>query len=156
MAFYLDPVTRDTGCLRVIPGSCHFGDRFTAAVHEGVPVTRQSSPEEFWGIDGSEVPAQAIESQPGDMLMFNHKTKHSSWGGSDRRRMFTLNFEERYPEEGLGDLREKMAKMVTNSGRAEAYGETMVRTAGPARMRHLQQRLANEDHLRELVKKADQ
>ena len=72
------------------------------------------------------MPAYAIESEPGDLLMFNHKIKHSSWGGSDRRRMFTLNFEERYPAEGLGELREKMAKMALSSGRAEAYGETMI------------------------------
>ena len=28
IAFYLDPLTRDTGCLRVIPGSHKIGDRF--------------------------------------------------------------------------------------------------------------------------------
>ena len=88
VAFYLDPVSRDTGCLRVIPGSCHWGDKFTAAVNEVVPVTTSSRPE-LWGVHGSEAPAYAIESEPGDMLLFNHKLKHSSWGGGDRRRMFT-------------------------------------------------------------------
>ena len=154
VAFYLDPVTRDTGCLRVLPGSCHPGDRFSAALHEAVPVTGQSHPEEFWGIDGSEVPAYAIESIPGDLLMFNHKTKHSSWGGGDRRRMFTMNFEERYPEDGLQEMLDKIAHVATVYGRADVYGETMVRTAGPARMRHLEQRLANADHLPALAAKA--
>ncbi len=68
IAFYLDPVSRDTGCLRVIPGSCHWGDRCTAAVHEVVPVTAESQPER-WGVHGSEVPAHTIESEPGDMLL---------------------------------------------------------------------------------------
>ena len=35
MAFYLDPVTRDTGCLRVVPGSHRFGDAFAEALEAG-------------------------------------------------------------------------------------------------------------------------
>jgi hypothetical protein len=35
-----------------------------------------------------------------------------------------------------------------------AYDDTIVRTAGPARMRHLEQVLANDDHLAELSRKA--
>ena len=100
IAFYLDPVTRDTGCLRVIPGSAFGGDPFAAALHEAVPFTTNSRPEEFWGVSGSEVPAYAIESIPGDMLLFNHRIKHSSWGGGDRRRMFTLNLQQRFADAG--------------------------------------------------------
>ncbi len=36
-AFYLDAVTKDTGCLRVIPGSHRRGDRFADRVNEVVP-----------------------------------------------------------------------------------------------------------------------
>ena len=35
-----------------------------------------------------------------------------------------------------------------------AYGDAMIRTAGPGRMRHLEQRLANDDHLPDLVRQA--
>ncbi len=139
IAFYLDPVTRDTGCLRVIPGSCHWGDSFTAALDEVVPLTMESRPE-IWGVDGGEVPAYAIESEPGDMLLFNHKTKHSSWGGSDRRRMFTYNFERRFSKDLLPSLRDLLAAR-RESGDDAPYGETMLRTAGPERLRHLEQRL---------------
>jgi hypothetical protein len=146
IAFYLDPVTRDTGCLRVIPGSAYGGDPFAAALHEAVPFTMKSRPEEFWGVSGKEVPAHAIESTPGDMLMFNHKLKHSSWGGGDRRRMFTLNLQQRFPDQDLPRLREEVAasSRSRNDGSQGAYGETMTRTAGPRRMRHLEQRLAVE------------
>jgi hypothetical protein len=151
IAFYLDRVTRDTGCLRVIPGSIHVGDRFTSALHEAVPFTMNSRPEESWGVAGSEVPAYAIESTPGDMLMFNHKLKHSSWGGGDRRRMFTLNLEQRFADEDLPRLRAEIAGDLgetPNDGTLRAYGDVMIRTAGPGRMRHLEQRLANDDVLR--------
>ena len=33
-AFYLDPVDRDTGCLRVIPGSHHRGDDYAEGLQE--------------------------------------------------------------------------------------------------------------------------
>lgn len=150
IAFYLDPVTRDTGCLRVIPGSVHSGDAFLAALHEAVPFTTSSRPDDFWGVAGADVPAYPIESQPGDMLLFNHRIKHSSWGGGDRRRMFTLNLEARYDDADLPALREKIASDAggREASMTRAYGEAMIRTAGPERMRHLEQRLANDDLLR--------
>lgn len=141
IAFYLDPVAAETGCLRVIPGSCHDGDAFTQALHDVVPLTRHNRNEELWGVHGSQVPAHAIESEPGDMLMFNHKTKHSSWGGGDRRRMFTYNFEERMSGEQLPIL-VKMLEASMGEREGAVYGDAMIRTAGPDRMRHLEQRLA--------------
>ena len=40
------------------------------------------------------------------------------------------------------------------SGTPRAYGDVMIETAGPARMRHLEQRLALDDHMAALVQKA--
>ena len=141
IAFYLDRGTAETGCLRVIPGSCHHGDAFTQALHDVVPLTRHNRSEELWAVHGSQVPAYAIESEPGDTLMFNHKTKHSSWGGGDRRRMFTYNFEERMSGEQLPHL-VKMLEGSMSQREGVVYGDAMIMTAGPNRMRHLEQRLA--------------
>jgi ectoine hydroxylase-related dioxygenase (phytanoyl-CoA dioxygenase family) len=38
-----------------------------------------------------QVPAVALESQPGDVVAFNHNLMHAAFGGSQRRRMFTMN-----------------------------------------------------------------
>ena len=123
MAFYLDPVTRDTGCLRVIPGSHRVGDAFAEALQGATQHVREGG---------------KIE---------------DSWGGGTRRRMFTINMQQRYGDEDLAELREHIA----NAARfwiERAYGEVMLRTAGPARMRHLEQRLANDGHLAALARKA--
>ena len=77
IAFYLDPLTRDTGCLRVIPGSHKVGDDFAESVHREI-----SKCEEKWGLHGRDVPAVALETVPGDILVFNHNTKHAAFGGS--------------------------------------------------------------------------
>lgn len=148
LAFYLDPLTRDTGCLRVIPGSHHIHDTYAKTLQAQVGKSK-----DLWGITGPDVPAMALETQPGDLVCFNHNTKHAAFGGGTRRRMFTINLCQRYPEEKLQELRDYI------SGAARfwidrAFGEKMVRTAGPERKRHLEQVMANDGHLAELSRQA--
>ncbi|MDA0709277.1 MAG: phytanoyl-CoA dioxygenase family protein [bacterium] len=150
VAFYLDEVTRTTGCLRVIPGSHHLQDVFANTLQTAV---RQS--QDKWGVNGSEVPALALETRPGDVVLFNHDLKHASFGGGTRRRMFTINCSGRFPED------EEHITMLKNYISAHArfwidrvYGEKMTTTAGPQRMRHLEQVCAHDGHLAELAAKA--
>lgn len=147
IAFYLDPLTRDTGALRVIPGSHRIGDVFSEQLQRDA-----AKSEDIWGISGNQVPALALETQPGDVLVFNHDIKHSAWGGSTHRRMFTMNCCQRYPESKLSDLRD----YIGGGSRffiERAYDNTIVRTANPERMVHLEQVLANDGHLAELSRK---
>jgi hypothetical protein len=147
LALYLDPLTRDTGALRVIPGSHRYGDSYTEALQNTLRTSQESL-----GIHGSEVPAVAIETTPGDVAVFNQNTKHSAWGGSKRRRMFTINCTARYTDEELPYLHNEIsafARFWVDS----VYGEAMLRPAGPHRMVHLRQVLEHQDHLVEEVQK---
>jgi len=148
IAFYLDPLTRDTGCLRVIPGSHRDGDKFADDLQEQL-----SRSEKLWGLEGKDVPAIALETQPGDILVFNHNTKHAAFGGGGWRRMFTMNLCQRYPEHRVQELRDYL-NGVSRFWVDRAYGEIMVNTAGPERMRHLEQVMANDGHIAELSRKA--
>jgi ectoine hydroxylase-related dioxygenase (phytanoyl-CoA dioxygenase family) len=87
--FYLDPVDKDTGCLRVIPGS-HRPPLNT----DVVPLTRQRSDPSVipFAVSPRDVPCFPLESQPGDVVFFNQKLWHAAFGGRTGRRMFTLNF----------------------------------------------------------------
>ena len=148
IALYLDPLTRDSGCLRVIPGSHRVGDTYARMLQEQIG----KSPER-WGVTGPEVPAVALETKPGDLVCFNHNTKHAAFGGGGWRRMFTINLCQRYPEDQLEDLR----NYISGGARFwidRSYGEIMMRTAGPERQRHLEQVMANDGHLAELSRKA--
>ena len=148
MAFYLDPVGANSGCLRVIPGSCHTDDHFAQLLQAA------DSPEPgTLGDRWRAVPAIPLETQPGDLILFNHNTKHAAFGGGARRRMFTINLSQRYPAELLPELRETIAG-AARFWIDRVYGETMVRTAGPERMRHLEQVMANDGHLAELSRRA--
>ncbi len=85
--FYLDHLTGDSGALRVIPGSHQHGDAFHRLLDEQV-AGGVSGP---LGLAGCDIPAQALEVQPGDLLVMDHRTKHAAFGGGRRRRMFTIN-----------------------------------------------------------------
>ena len=45
------------------------------------------------------MPGVALETVPGDLVVFNHLLKHASFGGSARRRMFVINCCEHVTEE---------------------------------------------------------
>jgi ectoine hydroxylase-related dioxygenase (phytanoyl-CoA dioxygenase family) len=147
IAFYLDPLTRNTGALRVIPGSHRVGEPYADQLERDV---KNSS--SVWGISGDQIPAQALETVAGDVLVFNHDCKHSAWGGSTRRRMFTMNCCERYPEDKLPELR-KYIGQASRFFLERAYDDTIVRNATPERMVHLEQVLANDFGLAELSRK---
>ena len=92
VAFYLDPVARETGCLRVIPGS------HIPPLHDDLkPLGSQRADPSVspFGVAPNEVPSVPLESNPGDMVFFNQNLWHASFGGRTGRRMFTLNFGEK-------------------------------------------------------------
>ena len=150
-AFYLDEVTKDFGCLRVIPGSHKTGDAFATSLKDMMPSQREQRIEEALGIHGSEVPGFALESKPGDLVCFDRRIRHASFGGGTRRRMFTIVLEPRYPDDELDILRTNIGTL-SRFWAERAYGDTMINTASPERMVHLEQRLANDDHLAELTR----
>jgi ectoine hydroxylase-related dioxygenase (phytanoyl-CoA dioxygenase family) len=152
LAFYLDPLTSENGCLRVIPGSHRVGDKFADSLQSEIFET-----EDKWGMIGKDVPAVPLETTPGDLLVFDLCTKHASFGGGTRRRMFTINLQQRFSDKDLPSLRENIASIANTKGGAHrfgalrAYGDIMIKTASPERMVHLEQRLANDSLLREKI-----
>ena len=121
VAFYLDPVGKDSGCLRVIPGGHRnpYHDQLWS-LHMNIPKNVSAVEDlrpkllEMWerdtgspdggarllldleinhfGVEPRDVPSYAVESEPGDAVFFSHQMWHSSFGGKVGWRMFTLNF----------------------------------------------------------------
>lgn len=148
VALYLDPVTRDTGCLRVIPGTHQL------EAEAAWDARQAAKSQELWGIEPRDVPCAALESQPGDVVAFNHNLMHASFGGSTRRRMFTLNCcRHCETEEEIRDLEH----YINSHGRFwidHLHSDIMRRTGPPTRMRHLRQVMEHESHLPALAAKA--
>ena len=146
-AFYLDPLTRDTGALRFIPGS-HRPDHFVRK--EKIDVNNSM---ELFGVPPSEFPGSiAVETNPGDVVIFNHDLYHASFGGGNRRRMFTMNCTRhaKTPED-LKRVHEYVRihapggyKYKTGAG---MYHATMIDTADENRRVHLHQPIEIHDQI---------
>jgi hypothetical protein len=150
IAFYLDPLTYSTGALRVIPGSHVIADTFGQAANQ------VGSSQDKFGIHGRDVPAVALETQPGDLAIFNHNTKHASFGGSARRRMFTLNLGSHCKTPDEVELLKKYLGIHLPTWAPRTHSEMMRSTANPRRMRHLQQVIENEAHVADLYQQKRQ
>jgi hypothetical protein len=105
---------------------------------------------------GADIPAHVFETTPGDVVIFNHNTLHSSWGGGTRRRMFTMNLCQHAPDHYLPTFQEYLASHARFLIERNV-GERMLKNASPQRMRHLEQVMANDflltQRTRELIKK---
>ena len=135
----------------MIPGSHRQEDGFAGALQEHVREIPQT-----WGMEGRDLPCLALETNPGDVLVFNHSLKHAAFGGSARRRMFTINCSQRFPEEDLraaARVHRRPRPVLDRPALRRHYGGNR-RRAG--RMAHLEQVRANDGHLARLAAKARQ
>ena len=142
IAFYLDNLKHDKGCLKVLPGSQHIGDKYSNYLNNSFTQSKSYVNELC-----SEIPAVSLETRPGDIICFNHNLKHSSYGGGKKRRMFTINLSQKYPKENLRELKDYINKGA-RFWIDRAYGEIMVSTASKERMKHLEQILDNDEELK--------
>jgi hypothetical protein len=92
LALYLDPLTAATGALRIIPGS-HRAPLY----HELDACRKRGARQAEWshaqfGIGPTDMPGVALETVPGDLVLFDTHAWHASFGGSPARRMIAINF----------------------------------------------------------------
>ncbi len=117
LVFYLDVLTKDTGCLRVVPGShrpplyeelkrilayrpeAHYG---LARSNFAGEVDPDSQP---FAVEPRDLPCFPLETEPGDVLLWSPNLWHSAFGGRTGRRMFRISFAAKpTTEEQLGYL----------------------------------------------------
>ena len=93
---YLDDASAGPGSLQIIPYSHRRGLR--ESLRQVLRIEDGTNP--IWaggmtaaGVPPQEVPgAVAVRTRPGDIVFFNHKCFHSSWGGKTGRRYQGMNF----------------------------------------------------------------
>ena len=98
---YLDPVTKDSGALRVIPGShnpsFHLGLAPLQNTHHEMGQTDPTATP--YGVSGPNLPCFPLESRPGDLVFFNQSLFHGVFSGFSGRRYIALKFAA-YPTAG--------------------------------------------------------
>jgi hypothetical protein len=79
---YLDATAHDTGALRFLPGSHAAGSGWL-----GEPTRHVIRHREDLGLAGGDVPAVVVESEPGDVIVFDTNVLHAAWHGKVRRQL---------------------------------------------------------------------
>jgi hypothetical protein len=96
LSFYLDRLRGDSGAIRVIPGTNFFNEKFARALRSRM--NDVSKIEENFGVDARDLPSVVLDTDPGDVVVWDFRTIHASFNGNKRRRLFSINFRERQPE----------------------------------------------------------
>lgn len=88
VAMYFDTLTKDTGSLRVIPGTQRrpFGERVRPQQNLD---DRDAMP---FGVAQEEVPCVALESEPGDVIVFTERVFHAAFGSKKGRLQFASEY----------------------------------------------------------------
>ena len=81
---YPDPLSAATGALRVVPGS------HRQPLHGSIERDQEAA----YGIQPEELPACAVETEPGDVIVFNVGTWHAAFGGAPGRRQGVIVYYE--------------------------------------------------------------
>jgi ectoine hydroxylase-related dioxygenase (phytanoyl-CoA dioxygenase family) len=92
ISFYLDSLRADSGAIRVIPGTHYWQGTYARQLRQSF---RQfGTSRDVFGVDSTNIPATVIDSDPGDILIWDYRVVHASFNGLDRRRFFSVNFRE--------------------------------------------------------------
>lgn len=95
LSFYLDSLRGDSGAIRLIPGSNFYSESFAQVLTKDL--ANHGAINQVYGVEGHQIPSWTLESEPGDLIVWNQRTIHASYNGEDRRRSFALTFRERGP-----------------------------------------------------------
>ena len=91
---YLEPLQKETGALRVIPGS-HYPPfrRHLMALHRELDGTAQKDTSlSVFGVPGPDLPCHPLEVEPGDVVLFNDYLFHAVYGKREGRSFITVKF----------------------------------------------------------------
>ena len=91
-SIYLDELDGQTGAIRFIPGSNHYRTGYAANLREWLS-TEERTLERF-AIPGIAIPSWTVDSTPGDLILWNYRSIHASYGGGERRRLLSMSFRE--------------------------------------------------------------
>ena len=118
IAFYLEPLTPATGCLRIIPGSHRpeFGGHLKE-IHDLDDQDRL-----LFGVPQRDLPCVAVESEPGDLIAFTESVFHASFGGRPGRHQHAISFMANpRTEDEVAHLRDVHSRMKYSYHPAESY-----------------------------------
>ena len=89
IAMYFDTLKKDNGCLRVIPGSHR-----PPLSHHLQQIHREADEPQsmFFDVTDEDIPCVALETEPGDIIVFTEPVFHSAFGSTIGRLQITAEY----------------------------------------------------------------
>lgn len=134
MALYLEPLTKESGALRFLPGSHYIGGKYNRKISEELLETEG----EILSLPRDKVPAFAVETNPGDAVIFNFQCKHATCFQQHDRRLICMNFIEKIEDSNKTKLKESVAFAKKALGINSIYNPLLVNTMDADKKHHLQ------------------
>ena len=136
VVMYLDDLSEGPGCLSIMPGSHH------KDCHKALQNVLRDRDQPIWsgGVTGAGVPPNKVpgavltRTKPGDIIFFNQRCFHSSWGGWLGRRYLGMTFGQKPTEEWHVEWIAHDCEQSHKLHSAPPYSEWLVKTEN----RHLQ------------------
>ena len=94
ITFYVEPLTKETGCLRLMPGSHNPEVGRNLKALNAILDAREDETENPFGVPGTDLPCVAMELGIGDVVVFMENTNHAAFGGHPGRQQHAINFFE--------------------------------------------------------------
>ncbi len=88
-------------------------------------------------VEPRDVPAVSLAVVPGDVLIFDHRIMHASFGGGPARRMFAMNLFEQCSTNRQRELTAQLFRMYGRRGKAYFFTDNVTDGAPPDRLRRL-------------------
>ena len=81
ISFYLDQLRDDSGAIRVLPGTHFWEGDYALRLRSSFREVGRSR--ELFGVDSTAIPAVIIDSDPGDLLVWDYRVIHASFNGRE-------------------------------------------------------------------------
>jgi hypothetical protein len=93
--FYLEALDRESGAPRVLPVSHHDPELYRGPLEPLLGF--DGAIESRTGLPGEDLPGWTLPTNPGDVLAWDFRIMHCSYGSTDPRRQFAVNFRSAPP-----------------------------------------------------------
>ena len=114
-----ETLKKETGCLRVIPGSHHH--RLTKCLG---PLWRQNDDPNYlaFGLKGEDIPSVSLETELGDLVVFTESVYHASFGSKTPRLLVTVQYAAKpTTEDQIAKMRECYEQHTWSYHPAESF-----------------------------------
>lgn len=98
LSIYLESLRHDSGAIRVLPGTHFYMGEYHRRLWRLMQMTTEQIQERF-GVSHDALPSYTIDTDPGDLVVWDFRIVHASFNGAPRRRLVSINFREYWPSE---------------------------------------------------------